>query len=258
MPARACCDESIICHTPAPAGIPLQMALQVTGLWRYPVKSLAGEPLSSAFIGPDGIPGDRLVRVRGPEGVRTARRQYRLLGLRGTLHPDDGPLIDGHPWHGPEALALVRGAAGADAWLEVWDGLDRFDILPLLVATDGAVAAFGRDIRRLRPNILISGVDGLAERDWPGAQLYIGDAIVRLDSLRGRCHMTTVDPDTLQVHPEVLRDIVRRFGNQLALNADVVRAGTIRIGDPVRLVCETSRCAGAVAGVIAPRRGKRP
>jgi hypothetical protein len=48
--------------------------------------------------------------------------------------------------------------------------------------------------------------------------------------------MTTVDPDTLQVDPEVLRDIFRRFGGRLALNADVVRAGTIRIGDSVRLV----------------------
>jgi uncharacterized protein len=225
------------------------VALQVTGLWRYPVKSLAGEPLSTAVIGPDGIHGDRVVRVRGPEGVRTSRRQYRLLGLRGTLDPDDGPRINGHPWNSSDALALVRGAAGADAWLEAWEGLDRFDILPLLVATDGAVAAFGRDIRRLRPNIVIAGVDGLGERDWPGAELYIGDAILRLDSLRGRCHMTTVDPDTLQVNPEVLRDIVRRFGGQLALNADVVRTGAIRLGDPVRLVFETSRCAEAVAGI---------
>jgi uncharacterized protein YcbX len=224
------------------------MALHVTGLWRYPVKSLAGEPLSTAVIGPDGIPGDRVVRVRGPEGVRTSRRQYRLLGLRGTLDPDDGPRINGHPWNSPDALALVKGAAGADAWLEAWEGLDRFDILPLLVATDGAVAAFGRDIRRLRPNVVIGGVGGLGERDWPGAELHIGDAIVRLDSLRGRCHMTTVDPDTLQVDPEVLRDIVRRFGGQLALNADVVRAGTISVGDPVRLVLETQRCAEAGAG----------
>lgn len=224
------------------------MALHVTGLWRYPVKSVAGEPLSTAVIGPDGIPGDRVVRVRGPEGVRTSRRQYRLLGLRGTLAPD-GPRINGHLWNSPDALALVKGAAGADAWLEAWEGLDRFDILPLLVATDGAVAAFGRDIRRLRPNIVIAGVDGLGERDWPGAELHIGNAIVRLDSLRGRCHMTTVDPDTLQVNSEVLRDIVRRFGGQLALNADVVRTGTIRVGDPVRLVLETQRCAEAVAGM---------
>jgi hypothetical protein len=227
------------------------MTLYIAGLWRYPVKSLAGEPLSTAVIGPDGIPGDRIVRVRGPEGVRTSRRQYRLLGLRGRLDSDGRPLINGHPWNSPEALALVKGAAGADAWLEAWEGLDRFDILPLLVATDGAVAAFGRDIRRLRPNILIGGVEGLGERDWPGAELHIGDAIVRLDSLRGRCHMTTVDPDSLQVDPDVLRDIVRRFSNQLSLNADVVRAGTIRIGDPVKLVLQPGPGREAVARIPA-------
>jgi hypothetical protein len=134
----------------------------------------------------------------------------------------------------------VKEAAGSDAWLEAWEGLDRFDILPLLVATDGAVTAFGRDVRRLRPNILIGGVEGLAERNWPGAHLHIGDAIIGLDSLRGRCHMTTVDPDTLQVDPGVLRDIVRRFGNRLALNAEVVRPGPVRVGDPVTLVAAHS------------------
>jgi uncharacterized protein len=227
------------------------MPLYVAGLWRYPVKTLAGEPLSTAVIGPDGIPYDRVVRVRGPEGVRTSRRQYRLLGLRGTLDHDGHPRINGHPWNSPRALALVKSAAGADAWLEACEGPDRFDILPLLVATDGAVAAFGRDIRRLRPNIVIGGVEGLSERGWPGGELHIGDAIVRLDSLRGRCHMTTVDPDTLQVDPEVLRDIVRRFDNQLALNADVVRAGTIRIGDPVSLVFAPQGCGDRVTPLRA-------
>ena len=98
------------------------------------------------------------------------------------------------------------------------------------------MAAFGRDVRRLRPNIVIGGADGLSERDWPGAELHIGDVIVRLDSLRQRCNMTTVDPDTLAIDPGVLRDIVRRFGGRLALNAEVVRPGTIAVGDPVRLV----------------------
>ena len=211
------------------------MPLHVAELWRYPVKSLAGERVSTTTLEPDGMAGDRIVRVRGPEGVRTSRRQYRLLGLHGTLDAHGRALIDGQPWDSRDALALVRDAAGADAWLEACDGLDRFDVLPLLVATDGAVAAFGRDVRRLRPNIVIGGVEGLAEREWLEAELHIGEAIVRLDSLRSRCVMTTIDPDTLRLDPQVLRDIVRRFDNKLALNAEVIRGGTLRVGDPVTL-----------------------
>jgi MOSC domain-containing protein len=214
----------------------MTVALYVAGLWRYPVKTLAGEPLAATVLGPEGIPGDRLVRVHGPEGVRTSRRHYRLLGLHGSLDADGRPRINGHPWDSLDALALVKAAAGDDAWVEAADGLDRFDVLPLLVATDGAVTAFGRDVRRLRPNILIGGVAGLDEITWPGAELHIGDAIVRLDSLRPRCPMTTVDPDTLVRDPEVLRDIGRRFRGRLALNADVVRGGAIRVGDRVTLV----------------------
>jgi uncharacterized protein YcbX len=212
------------------------MSLHVKGLWRYPVKTLAGVALESAELTPSGIPGDRIVHVRGPEGVRTSRRHHLLLGLKGTLGPDGQPLVNGHPWRSEEALALVRAAAGSDAWLEADDGLERFDVLPLLVATDGAVAAFGRDVRRLRPNILIGGVSGMDEVHWPEGELHIGEAVVRLDSLRGRCPMTTVDPDSLERDPEVLRDIGRRFGGRLALNAEVLRRGMVRVGDPVTLV----------------------
>ena len=211
------------------------MTLHVAELWRYPVKSLAGERLTSSTLGLNGLPGDRTVWVRGPEGVRTSRRQYRLLGLHGTVGADGQARIDGLPWESPEALERVRAAAGADAWLEASDLLDRFDILPLLVATDGAIAAFGRDGRRLRPNIVVGGVEGLAERAWPGAELHVGEAVIRLDSLRGRCPMTTVDPDTLDRDPGVLMDIGRRFGGRLALNADVLKEGVIAVGDPVYL-----------------------
>lgn len=215
------------------------MSLFVARLWRYPVKTLAGERLETVTIGPNGIPGDRVVWVRGPEGVRTSRRHHRLLGLRGTLSPDGHARIDGHPWESAEALALVKRAAGDDSWLEASDEHDRFDVLPLLVATDGAVAVFGHDVRRLRPNILIGGVNGLDEREWPGAELHIGNLVVRIDSLRGRCAMTTVDPDTLKRNPEVLREIGRRFRGRLALNADVVRPGPIAVGDVVHLVRPT-------------------
>lgn len=210
--------------------------MTVAALWRYPVKSLAGEPLDEAELTFAGIPGDRIVHVRGPEGVRTSRRQHHLLGLRGSLSEASKPLVDGLDWDSAEALDLVRRAAGQDARLASYEGLERFDILPLLVATDGAVAAFGRDVRRLRPNILVAGVPGMAEVSWPGSELHIGDAVIYLDSLRPRCPMTTVDPDTLDRDPEVLRDIGRRFRGRLALNADVLRPGIIRVGDPVRLV----------------------
>ena len=152
------------------------------------------------------------------------------------LTPTGIALVDGHAWDSATALALVRGAAGDDAELVAYAGPERFDVLPLLVATDGAIAAFGRDVRRLRPNIVVSGVEGLAERTWEGAELCIGRAVVRIDSLRPRCPMTTVDPDTQERDPEVLRDIARRFGGRLALNAEVSRPGRIAVGDEVLLV----------------------
>ena len=212
------------------------MTLTVGALWRYPVKTLGGERLDSAEITPNGIVGDRVVHVRGPEGVRTSRRHHDLLGLHAVLGPDGEPLVDGEPWTSPIVLDRVRAAAGADATLARYDGPERFDVLPLLVATDGAVGEFGRDVRRLRPNIVIDGVDGMDEIDWPGSELRIGDVVIAIDSRRGRCPMTTVDPDTLEVDRDVLKDIIRRFDGKLALNAAVVHPGIVRVGDTVELV----------------------
>ena len=209
------------------------MTFRVDAIWRYPVKTLAGEPLSVADVTESGIAGDRVVHVRGPEGIRTSRRYHRLLGLKGTLSPAGDVLVNGIPWRDHEVLKLIRKAAGEDAWLEPSDEYDRFDILPLLVATDGAVKEFGRDVRRLRPNIVVGGTVGMEETTWPGSELRIGEAAIYLDSLRPRCPMTTVDPDTLERDPQVLRDIGRRFGGRLALNADVIRPGTIRVGDDI-------------------------
>ena len=209
------------------------MTLRVDAIWRYPVKTLAGEPLSVAELTDVGIAGDRIVYVRGPEGVRTSRRYHRLLGLKGTLSPTGDVLVNGMPWRDYEVLKLIRKAAGEDAWLEESDVAERFDVLPLLVATDGAVKEFGRDVRRLRPNIVVGGTVGMEETTWPASELRIGDALIYLDSLRPRCPMTTVDPDTLERDPQVLRDIGRRFGGRLALNADVIRPGTLRVGDVV-------------------------
>jgi hypothetical protein len=62
------------------------------------------------------------------------------------------------------------------ARLARFDGPERFDILPLLVCTDGAVSMFGRDVRRLRPNLLIGGLAAAAGRRWTGATLRLPHA----------------------------------------------------------------------------------
>lgn len=212
------------------------MAMRVAELWRYPVKSLAGEPLESAEISPTGIPGDRVVQVYAEGRVVTSRTSPRLLGLKATLGADGEPMIDGVPWTDPAAAAAVEAAAGPGARLARDDGPDRFDVLPLLVATDGAIDALGLDRRRFRPNILVAGVEGLAERAWPGHRARIGGAIVAFQKLRGRCVMTTYDPDTLEQDPGVLRRIVREMEGRLALDSYVVHPGRVAVGDPVELL----------------------
>jgi len=87
----------------------------------------------------------------------------------------------------------------------------------------------------LRPNIVIGGVDGLDERKWPGLRLLIGGIVIHIDSLRGRCVMTTYNPDTQQQDPTVLKDIMKRFGGKLALNCDVVNGGVIEVGQEVMI-----------------------
>ena len=209
----------------------------VKELWRYPVKSMAGERLDEIQLEELGFVGDRNVLVVDARGhVATSRTFPALLGLKGTLGPDGQALIDGHAWNSPEALALVRKAVGPGAELVHDEGPERFDILPLLVATDGAISAFGHDSRRLRSNIVVGGVDGLDERSWPGKFLRIGDVVIGVQDLRGRCVMTTFDPDTLRQDPGILKEIVQKFDGRLALNCYVVQGGKLRVGDPVELL----------------------
>ena len=212
----------------------------VAEIWRYPVKSLAGEQLEVAELNTDGIAGDRRVLVYNEQTRRiiTSRTHPKLLGLKATLGSDGEPLINGRPWDDPESAHAIVSAAGPHARLMQWDGLERFDILPLLVATDGAIEAFGYDRRRLRPNIIIGGVQGLAEREWPGRQVRIGKAVIEFAQLRGRCVMTTYDPDTLKQDHAVLRHIVKEFGGTLALDTAVIRGGRIAVGDRVDFLQE--------------------
>jgi uncharacterized protein len=213
--------------------------MKVGQIWRYPIKSMGGERLNHARIGSLGIEGDRVVHVEDVRGhVITARTHHRLLGHHATLNVSGEPLVDGVLWSNPTVSKVVENIVGPGAKLVRDESTDRFDVLPLLVATDGAIAAFGHDGRRLRPNLVISGVEGLAERDWPGQCLRIGDVIIGIQDLRGRCIMTTFDPDSLKQDRQVLKEIARKFDGTLALNCYVIRGGEMRVGDSVELILE--------------------
>ncbi len=212
--------------------------MRLAEIWRYPVKSMAGERLAAAELRSDGIEGDRRragVGRAGPDPHRSHsppparppgddRRGRRAARRRASAGRD------------PEVTRRVEAAAGRGVRLRRFEGEERFDILPLLVATDGSLAAFGRDPRRLRPNLVIAGVEGLAEREWEGRTLRVGRAVVGLADLRGRCVMTTWDPDTQAQDVGVLRDIARRFDGRLCLNAAVLTPGRIETGDPVEIL----------------------
>lgn len=220
--------------------------MYVAALWRYPVKSMAGEPLCRVPVSASGLAGDRLVQVYRPNGhVATARTCPGLLGHRATLGPSGEPLVDGRPWTDAGVLADVRRHVEPGATLARDESVDRFDVLPLLVTTDGAIAAFGRDVRRLRPNIVVGGVEGLAERTWPGAELRIGGVRIGIQDLRRRCVMTTFDPDTQAHDPSVIRDLAARFDLRFALDSFVIEGGEIAVGQTVELVGAEFRGAEA-------------
>jgi len=209
--------------------------LRVSQIWRYSVKSLRGERLEAVDVLADGLRGDRATQVVDHKGARmTGRTAKRLLGLQSGLGESGEPTIDGHAWDSGEALGLIRDAAGPGASLAP---LGRhFDDRSILVATDGALDSLGVDYRRLRPNIVIEGVDGMAENEWVGRRLRLGQVELDVVDRCVRCVMTTIDPDTLEVDPAVLKRINDEFDSKMCVLCEVAAAGELQAGDPVELL----------------------
>ncbi len=235
--------------------------MHVAALWRYPVKSLGGEPLEVAELTADGVAGDRGVHVSSGRRPLTGRTRHDLLTLPAGTGHDGTPHVGDHPWRSEAAAELVRSAAGPDAELVAFDGPERFDVANLLVATDGALARLGTDVRRLRPNLLLAGVPDHAEPTWPGSALAIGDAVIGVHSVRQRCVVTSIDPDTGEQDLAVSRRIRTEFGGEIALDCWVVRPGTVSVGDRAHLVptdAQPAHLGGWIVGApYAPSSGTR-
>jgi MOSC domain-containing protein len=199
---------------------------EVTGLWRYPVKSMAGEALEAAEVGWHGLEHDRRWAFLRDDVPRSGFpwltiRQIPELVLYRPRVAGDRVLVRTPSGEEREVLDLPLGRALK---------LDRgaFDSAPVSLVTTATVGEY--DVRRFRPNVLISSDAG--EEEWVGAELRIGGVRLRVDERDVRCAVVNVDPDTAERDPRVLKAVAPCFG----VYATVVEPGRVGLGDPVHLV----------------------
>jgi uncharacterized protein YcbX len=211
----------------------------VSALWRYPVKSMAGESLESVDVSWHGLDGDRRwAFVR--EGVERSGFPWLTIRERSDM------------WHYVPRFegkrTLVRTPSGdefdvIDATLaaELGHGArvikqDRgvFDTATLSLLTTGSVRGLrdGLDPLRFRPNIL---VEGAGEDDCVGRVLTIGGMQMRVDQPDERCVIVNVDPETTERDPSILREIAQTRASCFGVYGSVVTPGRISVGDAVVL-----------------------
>lgn len=203
----------------------------VDALRRYPVKSLAGELLESVEIGENGIPGDRSRRLVVENGHARVGRAYRgKENDRLHLERDVDCAI---------ALARERGVG-----VSVENGRGYFDAAPISLIFDVWLRAlrehvgFEVEVARFRPNLEATAVDGftLLEDDLVGATLDVGSVRLRVIKPIERCVVPTYDLHGGDAEPRVLRFLAQERAATMGVYCEVLRAGTARRGDSVRLV----------------------
>lgn len=198
---------------------------RIAEIWRYPVKSLLGESLTTAEVDPLGVKGDRLVGLRdAADGtILSAKRDGRLFDLAASLGRDGtvtirlpgGSSIDaGNPTSGRlvseavgRSVTLARPAGGRDERIGMGASSDRsegsgsfpagvpgsfFDSTPLHLLTTASLAAAaelhpaGRwDRRRFRPNLLI---------ETDGAEGFVEETWVGRELSVGGLRVSVVKP----------------------------------------------------------------
>ncbi len=205
---------------------------RVGAIWRYPMKSLAAEPLESTPVEAGGIPGDRagalLVRTGHARAGKTFRGKEHNL-LHTTARVEDAV-----------QMAARRGVVVEP---EAEPERHYFDDAPLSLIFDrwiGEVEAALEtrlDPRRWRPNFYARADAGFtfAESDLLGAAIEIGDAVVRVRDTIGRCITTTYDVETGESDEDVLLYVAQKRANVMGVYCDVELAGMVRAGDALRL-----------------------
>jgi uncharacterized protein len=237
---------------------------RIKAIFRYPVKSMAGELLDVARLGWHGIDGDRRLafrRLTDKSGFPwlTASKLPQLLlykpfGLDSNtaeLPPTHVRTPDGKEYElrSEELREEVSSRYGSALELmNLRHGI--FDEACISVISLGTVHCVQResgrdvDLRRFRPNVVIETVSAepFEEDRWVGRTLMFGEgdkgnsgAAIGVTMRDERCRMVNLDPDTAERDVQVMKTVVRLNENYAGVYGTVVRAGELRVGQVVTL-----------------------
>lgn len=237
----------------------------VEAIFRYPVKSMAGEPVEVADLGWHGLDGDRRLafrRMNDRSGMPwlTASKLPALLlfaprrrrdGAQGDL-PTHIRTPDGKelPVFGEELAAEVGYRYGSPVqMMHLRNG--AFDEASISVIASDTVHEIGRfaglnpDVRRFRPNVVVRLLRSVPfqEDEWLGCVLSFGerdDAPAIAVTMRDeRCSMVNLDPDSASIAPEVMKAVVRANQNNAGIYGTVIRKGKLVVGQTIFLRAAT-------------------
>jgi MOSC domain-containing protein len=236
------------CHPGRPLG-------RVVELWRYPVKSMAAEPLAQGDVSWHGLAGDRRwAFIR--DGVTqsgfpwlTLREREDMTHYRPSFtdptEPDKSPTIVRTP--SGSVVDVTDPALGAELHPQgarvIKQNRGIFDTFPLSLITTQTIARLSEivgarlDVQRFRPNIVVEAAEQapFVEDGWVGCVLQIGGMSMRIDKRDGRCAVITIDPVTTERNPAVLRAVARDRQGCLGVYGSTVEPGRVAVDDLVRL-----------------------
>ena len=232
---------------------------QIEAIFRYPVKSMAGEPLETAHLGWHGLEGDRRLAFRRIEDrsgfpwlsagklpdlvLFTPHRQDAAQELPSHVRTPDGQNL---PVFGEDLAKEVERRYGAPVEImQMKHGI--FDDATISVIAGDTIREISRlaghtpDVRRFRPNILVRLLQPapFQEDEWLGSILQFGesdDAPAVAVTMRDiRCAMINIDPDSAAPAPEMMKAVVRVHQNTAGIYGTVTRAGQLAIGQKIYL-----------------------
>lgn len=228
---------------------------RLVGLWRYPVKSMRGEALTTAEVSWHGVAGDRrwaflrndvprsgfpwfTLRERADMGLYRPRFVEPELPNRSAtvvLTPSGRELDVTDP-----ALAEEICPGGMRVMRQDRGVFDTFALSLITTQTIGALGArlgVSLDPMRFRPNLLLQAVDDepFPEDAWVGCELSVGGLRMRVDKRDGRCAVITIDPTTTERNPDVLRAVAQERQGCLGVYGSIVQPGSVTLQDPVLL-----------------------